>query len=596
MANEHGSDREHEEVSQWIASLTSEDAATSASDTKAVKKAGPKASATSKWTDYYSHIYLAEHLSKEIAEDLVRMVDGEYAVWMRYDGKGVWIPTTKEEAAALVLNHLRAEYERAVESKEPARVEAASRACRTISNARDVLAASTILLSKPKSEFDSNPHLRVVGNGVYDMEHDRLEPHAPALYLTKRMSRFDYVEGFTDENFSKLLDSVEDDIKPWLQWGLFGSAITSFKAPNKLFIFDGEKRAGKTKLVQLVKRVAGEHSRRLLRDILTGDKQFAISDIEGFALLTVDELNEDGLFLKNGKVKALVRTDEVSSDKKGMSYVEFRMFGTIVATSNGNPKILDLDAAGADRLVSVPCLKKYVPADEYAALKDDDPMVRPQDPMLEVKITAEDPSLYMACLSWLLKGGYLYTSAYLEQGRELDLEYPASVRIHTDDWLKNDEFSMWMDTWTVEEKGKFILGYDAYDQACQQDFVGTSLKLSGWFQRLKTQNGRFPLTKVLDRTTITDATLSQWTDPVKEAQSKKSARYDQYGQVVSGTDTYKPRELETPKPRYVIMNRRWKTSAELQQELPSAPMPRVLDPDEFEWEVEDIDPDDLAAF
>lgn len=235
-------------------------------------------------------------------------------------------------------------------------------------------------------EFNVNPNLINFGNGVYNIETKKLEPHNPKYcFLNKIPIKYD--ENAKCPKTIKFIKEViyPEDIATLQEF--FGYCLYRRYHIHKACMFIGEGKNGKSTMINLLENLLGVEniSSKELYQIIS-DK-FAIADIYGklanvCADITATALKRTGVF------KSLTGEDLVNAQKKFKGSFDFRNYAKFLFSANKLPRSPDKTYAFYRRwiLISFPNTFEGKKCDPY---------------ILEKITTQEELS---GLLNWVLEG------------------------------------------------------------------------------------------------------------------------------------------------------------------------------------------------
>lgn len=277
------------------------------------------------------------------------------------------------------------------------------------------------------SWFDQNETKVVVKNGVLDLASGVLSGFDKELYSTRRID-VDYIKGFENDLFEKVLLALPDDCHEWMKIRV-GQGLTGFKPATLSTVFlYGKGGNGKSAFLSVVNRLSGSYGHMVSSDALTarsgGNTNFGLWQFAGNRLATIEEL-PDSRFLDTGVLKLLNGSDTFAFEKKGSNKQIAKAESSIFVTINDFPRLKDNNKGSLRRLVAVPFTKDFTGADKN--ISDD----RVDD------LVGRDDEVAMAALAWAVDGAktWLNTSSK----KDLELDWPASVKKATSNWLSDED-------------------------------------------------------------------------------------------------------------------------------------------------------------
>lgn len=248
------------------------------------------------------------------------------------------------------------------------------------------------------SEFDRDPDLLNVANGVVDLRTGALLSHAPGLRMTK-LAPADYIPGSAHRDVTELLRCVDPVVLPWLRT-FVGYAATGHTAEDVVIVFDGSGANGKTTLLEGIGAALGDYAGAVSPQLVmrtTHEPHPTIkADLLGKRLVSISETEEGGAF-RMEQVKALTGGDQISARFMRGDFFTFAPTHTLIIATNHRPAVNSTEHAAWRRLRLVPFPYTYKPASQA------EPGDRVQDKRLRRRLT-NGPAQRQALLSWIVDG------------------------------------------------------------------------------------------------------------------------------------------------------------------------------------------------
>lgn len=170
------------------------------------------------------------------------------------------------------------------------------------------------------AEFNTDPFLLNVGNGILDLKTGVLGPHDPRAMMSQ-ITRLNYNPEAQCPRWMKFLDEImlgdEDTIKTLQQW--MGYNLTGSMSLELVAIYFGGGANGKSVFINTMARVAGDYSiaasRSLLVEAPKSNANAPRSDIMATIGKRMAEINEtqDRDVLDENTVKGLASPDKISA-------------------------------------------------------------------------------------------------------------------------------------------------------------------------------------------------------------------------------------------------------------------------------------------
>lgn len=276
------------------------------------------------------------------------------------------------------------------------------------------------------TEFDTDPDVITVANGVIDLATSALMPHDKDRYLTRYVPTR-YVPGATHRDIDKMLTAVEEEIRPWLQVRL-GQGITGHVPDDDvMLLMHGDGLNGKSTVVDGLKATLGggvdTGALTFIDDkVLTGDRDAKEERmaLRGARLAIAEELPE-GSRLNVVQLKKAVGTSVMKARHLYQREVQWDTSHTLLITTNYIPSVVETDHGTWRRLAQVPFPYTYVS-------EPTNPTHRKGDPGLKPRIVG-GTAQHEALLAWLVDGA----RRWYEADRRLP-KHPAAVVEATHKW------------------------------------------------------------------------------------------------------------------------------------------------------------------
>lgn len=299
---------------------------------------------------------------------------------------------------------------------------------RTHGRARDVLKIALGLHGLDGAQWDRNPLLLGVQNGVIDLRTGELRRGKLGDYIRK-LASVDYDPKAKAPRWKRfILEIFEGDIETanFIQ-RLFGYTITGLMNDHILPVFYGRGRNGKDTLVETIGNILGDYASAGTSDLLIeqsafhGQAQPHIFNLMGKRLVWITETSE-GSRLNVNQVKYLTGAGRLVARPLYGNPIEFESTHHIILFTNHKPRVpsANEDYAIWKRLLLIPLSLSFV--DSPSA-----PNERSRDPQLKEKLMAESQGI----LNWLVEG----CLAWQKEG----LNPPESIRNATNDYARSED-------------------------------------------------------------------------------------------------------------------------------------------------------------
>lgn len=198
--------------------------------------------------------------------------------------------------------------------------------------------------------WDGDPHLLGVANGVIDLRTGELLKGRPDLYITRR-APVAYTPGLRNVRWEQFIDFAtggDKELQDWIQRAA-GYSLTGLRTQDVMLLVYGPPGSGKNTFVEAIVKCLGtqQYAWPLDSSILAqGDAQSHGSDLyhwaelRGRRMVWVDELPESER-MKENSVKKLTGSSEISARSPGEKPFTFQSQAKLWVTTNHRPIIND---------------------------------------------------------------------------------------------------------------------------------------------------------------------------------------------------------------------------------------------------------------
>lgn len=233
---------------------------------------------------------------------------------------------------------------------------------------RDCREQWDILVSKDFDDFNRNPYLVNVRNGLLDIRDMSFKEHTPS-YLSTVQLNVEYNPQVDCPQFKKFLNEVLDcKLIPLVQ-EIVGYLLTTNTASQKAFVFWGPARTGKSTLLWVVEYLLlGKTNVSNIPWQEIGDK-FKTAELLGklanvFSDLPSKSIDDTGIF------KVVTGEDYLMAEKKNKNPFKFKPFARLVFSCNELPRnYVDRTEGFYRRLIIVPFSRQIEKSKIDKALK-----------------------------------------------------------------------------------------------------------------------------------------------------------------------------------------------------------------------------------
>lgn len=258
------------------------------------------------------------------------------------------------------------------------------------------LAQSEHGISIDAGQFDSDPMLLCVANGVLNLRTAELKSHDPALLMTK-LAPVNYLPDADCRKFLEFLNCIfagNQNLIAFLGRAL-GYALTGLTYEQCLFMLHGSGANGKSTLIELLRRILGDFAVQSPSELLLtkrhadGGPSPQLVRLQGARFVTAVEADADRN-LAEAIVKQTTGQDTIAARDLHSQFVEFRPQFKLFMAVNQKPNVRGRDEGIWRRIKLIP-FAVTIPEDE-------------RDRKLLEKLFDEAPGilawLVQGCLSW----------------------------------------------------------------------------------------------------------------------------------------------------------------------------------------------------
>ncbi|MFD6857642.1 phage/plasmid primase, P4 family [Rhodococcus sp. NPDC060090] len=374
--------------------------------------------------------------------------------WMRYDGKR-WQPapdaTVTEDVRKAVIELQQREALAGADvhrMRQVAGLLAANRIGAVVRLARGILHVDN-------NVFDQHPDLLNCANGVVDLRTGILQPHDPALRLTK-LTNVPYTPGATHPDWDTALEALPADSRPWMQYR-FGQATTGHPTPDDVMpVLQGGGENGKSTLLVAVERALGEYATKVPERVLLAnpsDHPTELMTLRGARLAIIEETPE-ARRLNVARLKATVGTDTMTARLIAKDSVTWSVTHSLMLATNYVPRVDETDHGTWRRLALVRFPYRYRKPGQALTSPDD----RAGDPTLRERLKRGTGGRAEAVLAWLIAGAHTYYS----DGEKLPLA-PTTVEADTHEWrASTDVILKFVEEKLIFDRDGFVSSADLF--------------------------------------------------------------------------------------------------------------------------------------
>lgn len=374
--------------------------------------------------------------------------------WLVWDGQR-WAPDKTGQVIEFAKRTARAIYLEAAEAGDEERAKdiakwAGSSHNRSKIDAMIALARSDPLIVARPEEFDQDPLLLNVKNGILDLRTGRLKPHDPQAMQTK-IAGCAYDPEAQAPTWSAFLDRIfngNHDLIAFLQRAV-GYSLTGDVGEQCLFFLFGTGANGKSTFTGAVQDALGEYGMKTRAETLMQKRQDSIPEevaqLAGVRFMLAAELGE-GQRLNESLIKDLTGGDKIRGRLLYQKSFEYYPVAKPFLYGNHKPAIRGTDEGIWRRPKLIP-FRVTIPEPE-------------RDPKLPEKLRAELPGI----LAWAVQGCLDWQSG--------GLRTPDEVKAATAEFrAEQDVLQAFVDDCCIESNLATVTAgelYRAYKAWCEQ--------------------------------------------------------------------------------------------------------------------------------
>lgn len=210
------------------------------------------------------------------------------------------------------------------------------------------IAKSDPRIMVPLEDWDRDPYLFGVGNGVVNLKDGSLIKGAPELRLSMR-SKIPYLQGLPNQQWLNFLQETFGGDQQYIDFmqRCIGYTMTGLSNLDRIFLGYGPPGTGKNTFLEPIFSVMGQYASTLDTSIVTpsagvssSSDMYHIANLHGKRLAWVDELPEGERFKEN-TMKKLSGSGVLTGRHPGGRPFTFPMIAKVWLTSNHRPPIYD---------------------------------------------------------------------------------------------------------------------------------------------------------------------------------------------------------------------------------------------------------------
>lgn len=288
--------------------------------------------------DFYRDRPMAERFLEHLGGHVKFVSDRK--VWRGWDSsenRWVELPNGDFDILRNLNDWIRKEKDEAIASENTKRLNQAEELDRS-GKPDAILRLALPYLAAASSLFDSHKHLRGMKNCIYNLATGERLEHDPKYMLTKQMGA-NYTEATQHELVKLLLQALPTSDQRRAQMFWFGQALNSDRPASAAFLnLWGHKRNGKSSIIEMVMKAAGNYAK-----VVNGDALLPSKDANAFGMVEFRDteiaivMEPDGEYLTAGPLKTL--TGDASFDARAKNEKNQRIDNTVTLLVVTNHKL-----------------------------------------------------------------------------------------------------------------------------------------------------------------------------------------------------------------------------------------------------------------
>ena len=394
--------------------------------------------------------------------------------WVAYDGARWQIDKT-HAATRLAKATAKSIYAEAAEAQGDKAMDALAawaKASHSHGKLTAMLALARSELPARVEDFDKDPYLFNVQNGIVDLRTGHLQAHSPEKKLM-RIAQVKYDPAAQCPTWLAFLNRImagDAEMIAFIQRAI-GCTLSGVTEKAFFFLYGPDGNNGKSTLTETISELLGDYSGRLNVDTLLSQKRDAggyddIAGTIGKRMITTSELDERRMSEK--LIKDITGNDTIKAKFMGQSMFEFRPAFKLWMFGNHKPTIKDSGNSMWERLKVIPFLVSIPEGERDTSLPD--------------RLRGE----FSGILNWAIAG----CMAWQRDG----LRPPAKVKEATASYrAEQDTLTAFIDECCVQGIGNRVAARNLYDAYLREtnDHI-TSIEFGKRLKRQGFVQGRMP--------------------------------------------------------------------------------------------------------
>lgn len=290
-------------------------------------------------------------------------------------------------------------------------------------------------ISSSSEDFDLDPWLLGNTNGILDLRTGKLRP-AKTDDMIRSQTKVAYKPDALCPRWLQHLRETHPntpEVARFLQvW--FGYTLTGMVSEEKILIFYGSGKNGKSTIVDTIHEMLGSYAGVAAKSLLLANPKGedpkaatpALVDLKGRRMVTLSETDVDAK-VSESSIKEVTKGEPITARKLHGNNITFRSKAKIILSSNHRPKVYGTDEGIWRRLVLIYFGENFEGREDHT---------------LKEVITSEAEGI----LAWAVQGSLIW--------QEEGLVIPECIRKDTAEYRREEDLlSMFLEENTVKEAG-----------------------------------------------------------------------------------------------------------------------------------------------
>jgi putative DNA primase/helicase len=276
------------------------------------------------------------------------------------------------------------------------------------------------------NEFDKDPYLLGVKNGIVDLRTGELTEPDPDLLMTKR-NEINYIPDAPCPRWLKFLNEVFDGNKGLLDYfhRVVGYSLTGLRREHAFWLFYGTGRNGKGTIFRIMEQLGGDYATNTGFSTFEARRENSaapsedLASLRGSRVVLISEANE-GAKINEERIKKVTGEDTIPARFMYQSRFEYKAQFKLFMAVNHKPTISGTDPGIWSRVKLIPFNVSFMGREDLS---------------LQDKLNLELPGI----LAWAVRGAI----EYQKRGLAVDESVAAATEAYRDEqdilgqWFKD---------------------------------------------------------------------------------------------------------------------------------------------------------------